>query len=115
MSTAESEKISSEGGMSPVGDVNRKYLKEGQSMEEEASRLRLVSTKFVIFCCLLYPVGPVCVRDCQITRQGSRRLLHCPGDVFGYNGAGSNHDIVSDGDTGVDDCVAADPDIVPNA
>ena len=42
MSTAESEKISSEGGMSPVGDVNRKYLKGGQSMEEEASRLRLV-------------------------------------------------------------------------
>lgn len=101
--------------MSPVGDVNRKYLKEGQSMEEEASRLRLVLfTKFVIFCCLLYPVGPVRVRDCPDHTARGAGGYYIVRDVFGYNGAGSNHDIVSDGDTGVDDCVAADPDIVPN-
>ena len=101
--------------MSPVGDVNRKYLKEGQSMEEEASRLRLVLfTKFVIFCCLLCPVGPVRVRDCPDHTARGAGGYYIVRDVFGYNGAGSNHDIVSDGDTGVDDCVADDPDIVPN-
>ena len=60
-------------------------------MEEEASRLRLVLfTKFVIFCCLLYPVGPVCVRDCPDHTARGAGGYYIVRDVFGYNGAGSN-------------------------